>query len=828
MVDHIPSSTTRGYFSGRASRLALPVALSPVALSVIGLVCAQDAARAADTPSAAPDAPIMAAPNTPVPTVVVKNPKQASPTQVPVQSAPSSTSAISAQDLQDRGATDLNKLVSTSSNVSLKNEGNPGQTEIEMRGMSAVGGNLPTTGAYLDGVMLTPPANAQNGKVVFTPSLYDLNGVDVERGPQGTAGGAGSMGGSVNLMTTPPDPTGYHVSLQSTLSGTEGGGFNYAHNVMGNVPLGNGKATLRVVLSQDSESGWIKRIVANPFPQTTDNGATRGDVQAAPVVASYPGSNSSQTYGAHVSLLLTPTDNLTIEPSFFYQTVHSRGISAYDQFPGTETRYQPFDIAEPANDKIALYKLNATYTGDNFKVTSTTAYFNRRSSQLEDGSENFNNPQTGVTVAGANGLPIPDYYGPNGTGVVYGIENDSTSQISQEIRLQSINKDTDRFSWVSGVYASDYWSRWNFQGNTLNPSVYADLGTGGPATTTRWFWANSPTQLLSTAAYGEGTYKITDRLKLTAGLRVYDYDSSFSSTISGWGTAFGAAAPAYTGVVHLNSWGVNPKLTLSYDITPDLMVYSTVARGARPGGGNNFYPVTGPYWSAVFAPYNFASTWPPTYKPDHVWSYEAGEKATFFNNRAMLNTAVFFEDWENITLEALPGDWPLQINGKHAYIYGTEIDSRLNLGAGLQVKASGGYTGYVLDAGPHWQLPSELPDVAHLTGDVQLSYTHALSDKLLFTAMIDTSYVSPRASISFNYGFVTNGTYNKLPGYELTNLRAGIQSEDGWTLALFCNNVFNTHAQLDNLLQETLPSAAFNRIITNQPLTAGLDLTYKF
>jgi len=827
MVDHTRYSATRGFLSGRVSRLAPSTgALSPVALSVIGLLCAQATARAADAPAAVPGAPLMPAADAPMPTVVVTAPRQASTAHA--QAAASSTSAITAQDLQDRGATDLNKLVSTASNVSLKNEGDPGQTEIEMRGMSAVGGNMPTTGMYIDGIMLTPPANAQNGKVVFTPSLYDLDGLDVGRGPQGTAGGAGAMGGTVNLMTAPPDPSGYHMSLQSTLSGTEGGGFNYAHNLMGNLPLGNDKAALRVVLSQDDESGWIKRIVANPFPQTTDNGATRGDVQNAPVVASYPGSNSSRTYGARVSLLLKPTDNLTIEPSFFYQTVHASGISAYDQFPGTETRYQPFNIPEPGNDKIAIYKLNATYTGDDVKLTTMTGFFTRRSSQVEDGSENFNNPQTGVTVAGNNGLPIPGYYGPSGTGIVYGIENDSTSQISQEIRLQSIDKDTDRFSWVTGAYVSDYWSRWNFQGNTLNPSVYADLGTGAPATTTQWFWANSPTQMLSSAVYAEGTYKITDRLRLTGGLRAYDYDSNFSSTISGWGTAFGAALPAYTGIVHLNSWGINPKVTLSYDIRPQLMVYTTVARGARPGGGNNFYPVTGPYWSSVVAPYNFPNSWPATYKPDNVWSYEAGEKATFLNNRAMLNTAVFFEDWENITLQAMPGDWPLQINGKHAYIYGAEIDGRFNLGAGFQVKMSGGYTGYVLDPGPHWQLPSELPDVAHLTADVQLGYTHPLTDKLLFTALVDSSYVSARPSLSFNYGYATNGVYNKLPGYELTNLRAGIQSDDGWALSLFCNNIFNTRAQLDNLIQETLPSAAFNRVVTNQPLTAGLDLTYKF
>jgi outer membrane receptor protein involved in Fe transport len=67
-----------------------------------------------------------------------------------------------------------------------------------------------------------------------------------------------------------------------------------------------------------------------------------------------------------------------------------------------------------------------------------------------------------------------------------------------------------------------------------------------------------------------------------------------------------------------------------------------------------------------------------------------------------------------------------------------------------------------------------------------------------------------------------------LPAYDLTNIRAGIQSRDGWGAALFVNNLFNKHAQLESLFQEDLPSAAFNRIVTNQPLTAGVDLTYRF
>jgi hypothetical protein len=72
-----------------------------------------------------------------------------------------------------------------------------------------------------------------------------------------------------------------------------------------------------------------------------------------------------------------------------------------------------------------------------------------------------------------------------------------------------------------------------------------------------------------------------------------------------------------------------------------------------------------------------------------------------------------------------------------------------------------------------------------------------------------------------------NGEYIQLPSYALTNIRAGTQSSSGWAAALFANNLFNKQAQLESLWQETLPSASFNRIVTNQPLTVGIDLTYR-
>jgi outer membrane receptor protein involved in Fe transport len=745
-----------------------------------------------------------------------------------VQSTPISISAVGGVELQARGITSFTSLAQSTPGVSLKSEG-PGQTEIELRGMTSSGGNSPTVGFYLDDIPLSPPAGAQNGKVVIDPSLYDLNRIEVLRGPQGTLYGSGSMGGTVRLITNQPNLSEYQVSAQSILSGTKGGGFNHGDNIMVNIPLVQDKLALRIVGTEAYTSGWIDRVVAGAYPLPSVDGSTRGDVRAAPVIKKYSDVNDQQLYGFRATLLWQPTSRLSISPSFFYQTSKQNGISAYDSDPGTMAHYQPFDVAEPLTDKISVASLNVTYNFDHVDVTSSTAQWSRRSSQVEDGSEDFNNPNTGATYASNNGLPNPGYYGPTGSGVVYGKEDDPSRQFSEELRFAS--KGSGKFTWVGGAYYSSFTATWNFTGTTLNPAAYLDLGTFAPATTTHWFDAVSPTKEVQYALFGEANYAITPKLKATVGLRYYSYDYRFTSSITGWGSGLGAATPSLSGLIKQSESGLNPKFNLSYEFDKDLMVFATASKGFRPGGGNAQYPVTGPYWSAVYAPYNFpGGKWPTSYQPDSVWSYEIGEKARFFDRRLTVNASVYYEDWQNIQLLALPGDWALNINGNHAKIYGAEIETRTVLGGGFQLSASGGFTHASVDPGQHWQLTPthKLSDVAPVTASVVLSYSKALTDKYTFSARAEESYVGQRYSLAFPFGYSLNGEYIPLPAYEVTNLRAGIKSRDGWGAELFVNNLFDKHAQLESLFQETLPSASFNRIVTNQPLTAGIDLTLRF
>ena len=747
------------------------------------------------------------------------------------QTTPISMAVASGDDLLARGIVDATALAQETPGVSLKSNG-PGQTEFEMRGMTSSGGNSPTVGFYLDDIPLTAPAGAQNGKVVLTPPLYDIDHTEVLRGPQGTLYGSGSMGGTFKLITNQPDPSGFAGSVQSTLSGTEGGGFNHSDYIMLNVPVVTDKLAVRVVATESYTSGWIDRIVNYPFPLVSPDGATRGNVQAAPIQQQFPDSNSGRYDSLRGLVLWKPTEKLSVTFSADYLGVNQAGISAFDSTPGNLAHYEPFNLPEPMTDKDIIVGLSTKYSFESFDLALVTAYYSRRSTQFEEASEMFNNPDQGLSYASNYGLPNPGYYGAAGTGEAYGYENDPTRQFSTELRFAST--DQGPLQWVGGAYFSHFWATWNFTGTTPNPSAFMDIGTGNPATTSNWFDAYSPTTMEQYAVFGNATYTVSPQLKISAGLRVTDFDYQFSSAISGWGSALGSVTPSVTGDITQSQAVADPKVNVIYTFNDDLNVYLNAAEGFRPGGGNAAYPTTGSVWAGAFAAMNYTGDkWPSTYKSDSVWSYEGGVKSRWLQRRLMVNASVYFEDWSNIQLLAYPDDWAFNVNGNHATIYGGDVEVRALLGGGFELGGSIGYLHDNLDGGPHWVIqPSNvLPDVAKVNGNLYLSYSTSILRKYKLHAQVETVYVGPRYSLSFLYypNYEENGEYSSLPGYDLTNFRVGIESETkGWGVALFVNNAFNKQASLEYLYSETQPSAAFNRVVSNQPLTAGADLTYHF
>jgi iron complex outermembrane recepter protein len=778
------------------------------------LVCAADAQSGAAAPA-----------ETGLEEIVVTAEKRAST----VQDTPISITAVSGADLAARGIVDFSTLAAQTPGISMRDNG-PGQTEFEMRGMTSSGGNSPTVGFYLDDVPMTAPAAAQNGKVVIDPSLYDLNRVEMLRGPQGTLYGAGSMGGTVKLVTNQPDTHAFHVSGQATASGTtDGGGFNYTVNGMLNLPLVENQLALRLVGTDSRTSGWIDRIVLSDFPLPDPTGFIRGNVLGAQVEHDYKQSNAEHLAGVRAALLWQASDNFTLTPSIFYQRVTQDGPSAYDSVPGTMAHYQPFDIAEPYSDEFTLGALTANYHAASFELTSVTARWTRRSVQTQDTSESFENPFTCITIA-PNCGELP-FYGANGvgSGPVGGTETDPSNQFSEELRIASVGEGPVR--GVAGVFYSDFNSQWQLNTQSQNNLSYVDFSNfTTPAATTLVWGLNEPAHISQWAVFGEGTWAVTPAFSATAGLRLYSYDSDLSMYFAGWGSPLGGATPSTTNISQ-TATGVDPKLNLSYEFSKDLMVYATAAKGFRPGGGNQPLPNFPP----PNAPANFGYTaWPTSYKGDSLWSYEIGEKARFLDRRLTVNASLYYEDWTQIQLEELPFGYPLFDNAGDAQIYGGELELKALLGGGFLLSAAGAYTHATLSPGPHYTIVLQgqpvgdpastvVPDVPEYTANIALEYNQALNGTLSLVAHADYTYTGQR----YDLVAINQGQMWSLPGYALANLRIGVASASDWDVTLFCTNLANNHPALENMTALNLANPDYNRVLSAQPRTIGLEFNFK-
>jgi outer membrane receptor protein involved in Fe transport len=228
---------------------------------------------------------------------------------------------------------------------------------------------------------------AQNGKTVIDPSLFDLSRVEVLRGPQGTLYGAGSMGGTIKLVTNQPNPRAFAANVEGIGSGTSGGGFNHTENVMLNVPLVQDVVALRLVGTDKRIDGWTDRVVLNPFPVEVNNSTVRGNVAAAPTGAQISRSNWEDLRGGRASLLAQPNDRFSATLGYMHQEITQDSPNTIDGPPLSQAHYQPFAVAEPFSDRFNLYSLTLKYNFDSFQLVSASADWDRQQNQTQDISE---------------------------------------------------------------------------------------------------------------------------------------------------------------------------------------------------------------------------------------------------------------------------------------------------------------------------------------------------------------------------------------------------------------------------------------------------------
>ena len=784
-----------------------------------------------------------------------------------VQETPISMTALSAADLSQKNLVTLESVAQSVPGVSMRTAG-PGQTEYEMRGLTSAGGSAATVGFYIDETPLSANAVALNGRTVIDPDLFDLNHVEVLRGPQGTLYGSGSMGGTIKLVTNQPKLHTLESAIDTSVSQTAHGGTNGGGSAMVNIPMGDITA-LRVVVSAKYVSGFIDRIVAQPgtFPYPTNPSGTatapvtcfyycnRGDVAAAPVLKDVKGSNQERFVSGRATLLIKPSNELAITSTVMYQRIDADGYNNYQQFPGGRAIYQPYDQPEPYYDSFKMANLNVTYHFGPAALTSASSYWERYVFQSTDSTEALQNINNLTSF-------IQNLYS----------ETDPTSQFSQEFRLTSTG--TGPFQWQGGLYFANLHS--GYITYNQEPGFGTALSCGLPSPTnpigghcdpaTQYnpnsvlrfpdatlppypspqaanpngivFNDNNPNVMKQSAIFGEASYKITAALKLTAGIRFYRFTIDNHADQRGLGTASANQDPTYLDQ-HLSGTSVLPRVNLSYEPNSDLTVYGTIAKGSRPGGINLPIPLPSTQQlQANPAQYNCGLpltgppppvyvTSQPSFQPDSVLSYEIGGKMRFDDRRFTLNADVYYIKWKDIQqVLSLSCGYPYNTNAGDATAYGPEVEFSAGLTKGLTLNLSGSV--------PHAEINH--PTVAAINSGISPGTRVINVPKYRATAAIDyqralTGSLNSKLYLSLTAtgDSLDQAAYRQiLPGYNNLEARYSVSSKK-WTAALFGTNLTNKQAALtiDNTIF-AWQTYAITRVSTNQPRTIGLDFQYTF
>jgi iron complex outermembrane receptor protein len=325
------------------------------------------------------------------------------------------------------------------------------------------------------------------------------------------------------------------------------------------------------------------------------------------------------------------------------------------------------------------------------------------------------------------------------------------------------------------------------------------------------------------SVFGEVTYNVTEPFAITVGLRRYHYNAPVSID------QFGSLTATVVTSTSEKDQGVTPKVSLSYNVTKDFMLYATAAKGFRPGGGTGPVPTSGQltcepqlqqeYGSKSFVP------GPISFKSDNVWSYELGEKLRLADNRVTINASAYFEKWNSVQqTNALSScGYVYTANAGNAHVRGAELEVQAIVVRDLTVSANASYSHAALvstsliDAG--FDPGTPIQQVPHWTSSASIAYRHSMTEQLALTARADNTYVGSRTDETFSI--------NQLSSYDLTNIRAGV---DGgrWSAVLFVNNLADKRVLLNNITQDAINLPTFNRVAVSQPRTVGVDLNYRF
>jgi iron complex outermembrane recepter protein len=710
-----------------------------------------------------------------------------------------SVTAISETELQSMGVDSYLDFAVRIPNLgtAFQSDGRFDANSPSLRGVFGSGdkSSAATTGFYIDDVPVTS---------ALQPRVLDLERIEVLRGPQGSLYGARSMGGTIRLITQQPSLDESYGAVHTSLSMVEDGDENYTVDGNFNLPLIKDTLALRVAGYYGSLSGIYDRV----YDPTWTNYQTGEEVLGTtPEFGKNENVDDEDYWGGQVFLKWMVTDNFSVTPKFMYQKIEADGMPFADIDPDNMQTPRFFDSEEPGEDEWWIASVVFNWALSHGEITSTTAYYERTTEEAEE-EHTFLDFIYGADI----GIPITPIESVLTTTSDY--EN-----FSHETRYTS-NFDGP-WNFTLGVFYADNKFTRGYPpalqvgvNDALNEAAGAQLDiVPGDLI----FVTDQPEDVEELAIYGEITWEVTDRLALTAGGRWYDTEVDFRSVSDG----FANGGPSeFAGNQSEN--GFNPKVMASMDVTDDVNVYASAAKGFRIGGVNGQLSPTlcGEELDRVgLNPDDLR-----TYDSDELWSYEAGIKSTLADNRVSLNAAVFFIDWSDaLQVQRLACGFQVDANIGDVESTGFEVEMSaapiegltLQLGVGYtdtEVKDAAGFPGY-LDG-------DELHGVPDWTGTGSVEYVFPAFGEWDGRVRADGNYYGE--STSFN-----NGTVVERDSWEALNLRAGVMN-DSWDITLFADNVSDERANLADNRSIAAETPGRPRIVTNRPRTIGLEARYRF
>jgi len=662
---------------------------------------------------------------------------------VNVQDVPISLRAISGAELKERGATIFEEWSRSVPGLVFQDQG-PGDKRYIIRGVQSIG--AATVGVYLDDAVITG-SNAEDdggGKNVDI-RLFDIERIEVLRGPQGTLYGTSSMSGTIRILSNKPDLESLSGNVGVELSDTRYGGFNNTVNGTVNIPLATGKAALRATGWRVDDSGFINNIRLG-----------NKDI------------NTEETVGGRLSLAVKPNDSLTLNAQVLVQDQEIGGKSFY--FPSDGVLNQSEYTAGGRDDEVAIYQGSLNYDFGSMTFDFSSAYLDR--------TVKFQFDSTPILIF----FGVPDL--PAVT-----LQPEDSSIWTNEARLASA---------FSGPFQFTAGALYQKQERDFESSVISVDANGIPTQSTPDIFGRiSARDVDQYAVFGEASYDITPRLTALAGVRWF---KSKEHAISQEVFPFFGGPPEPIRDVTSSETKITPKFSLSYKMTDDAMVYVQAAQGFRQGGTNS-----GGFGSIIVVPFEYEadSLWNYEIGAKTSWldrrvilnvsAYTIRWSNMQTKNRNpqgfvyIGNAGKATSDGFELELNALPTRG-LEFSGSLAYQKARLTEDQPLAEVDFDVGQDG----------------DRIPNVPKWTASAAAQYSFPISDEIKGVARVDYSYVGS----SNTYFSPRSEFFQNLDAYSLVNLKAGIRT-DRWEATLFVNNVADKRAEVDKLYQLDSPLSVF-------------------